>query len=429
MNTKRNYANIARRVKDPKDDGQNLQQFMSDSPWRAQTPIQQVQREITSTPSLNKGGVLILDESANEKAGQKSAGAARQHNGRLGKIEMSQVGTFLAFFKGPVWTWVDGELFIPEHWFSEEMAEERRKVGIPSERKFQTKIELGWCMIQRVKHNGLCFEAVACDDLYGRSGWLRRQLDFACIIYMADVPANTQVYLERPQYGVPQAQPGKAGRRPTRPKVLDEAKPIEVRQLLELADTSFQRIRVRSTERGELKDRFAMRRVWTIRDGELAEEWLVIRHEGGWRYNYALSNAPQDTSRERLAWLKCVRYFVERANQDAKSEAGWDELEARKYLAWEHHLAMNIVATWFIAQTKLQWAQSYPTDPELAEHLELEALPALSVANVRELLQAVMPLNQLSPEEATGLVVNHLVNRSRSTRSRLKAQRRNRSPT
>jgi hypothetical protein len=35
----------------------------------------------------------------------------------------------------------------------------------------------------------------------------------------------------------------------------------------------------------------------------------------------------------------------------------------------------------------------------------------------------------LSPEQATRLVVKHLVNRSRSTRSRLKTQRRNRGPT
>ena len=34
MDTERNYANIARRVIAPKDDGQNLQQFMSDSPWQ-----------------------------------------------------------------------------------------------------------------------------------------------------------------------------------------------------------------------------------------------------------------------------------------------------------------------------------------------------------------------------------------------------------
>jgi hypothetical protein len=44
-----------------------------------------------------------------------------------------------------------------------------------------------------------------------------------------------------------------------------------------------------------------------------------------------LSSAPVDTSIERLAWLKCQRYFVERANQDAESEAGWEELVARKF--------------------------------------------------------------------------------------------------
>jgi hypothetical protein len=49
MNTGRNFANIDRRVVDPERDGQNLQQFMSDSPWAAQPPIQQVQQEIAST--------------------------------------------------------------------------------------------------------------------------------------------------------------------------------------------------------------------------------------------------------------------------------------------------------------------------------------------------------------------------------------------
>ncbi|MCZ7572887.1 MAG: hypothetical protein M5U01_30405 [Ardenticatenaceae bacterium] len=203
---------------------------------------------------------------------------------------------------------------------------------------------------------------------------------------------------------------------------------MEARQLVQLAETHFQRFCVRHTERGELDDPFAMRRVWTIRDGELAEEWLVIRHEYDQRYTYALSNASADTPLERVAWLKCVRHFVERSNQDAKSEAGWDELQAQKYRAWEHHLALNIMATWFIAQTKLDWANSYPRDPQLAEQRQVEDLPMLSVANVRELLQAVMPLPRLSPEQATRLVVTHLVNRSRSTRSRLQAQRRARGP-
>ena len=80
---------------------------------------------------MSQGGVLLLDESADEKAGPESAGAGRQHNGRLGKIEMSQVGVFLAFYKDVVWTWVDGELFLPEAWFTAAMAKARQRVGVP----------------------------------------------------------------------------------------------------------------------------------------------------------------------------------------------------------------------------------------------------------------------------------------------------------
>ena len=62
-----------------------MQHFMSNSPWSAWTVavIQQVQAEIAATPGLERGGVLILDESANVKAGEKSAGSEQQYNGRL----------------------------------------------------------------------------------------------------------------------------------------------------------------------------------------------------------------------------------------------------------------------------------------------------------------------------------------------------------
>jgi len=123
-----------------------------------------------------------------------------------------------------------------------------------------------------------------------------------------------------------------------------------------------------------------------------------------------------------------MRYFVEQSNQEAKSELGWDEFQAQKYRAWEHNLALTILASWFLAETKHEWAQTYARDPKLAQQFEVDILPALSVANVRELLRAVLPLHQLSREEAIRLVVKKLVNRTRSTGSRLRAQRRERSP-
>lgn len=157
--------------------------------------------------------------------------------------------------------------------------------------------------------------------------------------------------------------------------------------------------------------------------GEAVEDWLVMREEADGKHSYALCNAVRETALEQLAWWKCQRYFIERSNQDAKSELGWDELQAQKYRAWEHHLALTVLASWFIAQAKHAWARTYERDPALLQALETDVLPALSVANVRTLLRAVMPLRQMSEAQATDLVIEHLLNRVRSRKSRLKKQR------
>jgi HlyD family secretion protein len=62
-----------------------------------------------------------------------------------------------------------------------------------------------------------------------------------------------------------------------------------------------------------------------------------MRREANGRYSYALSHAPAETSIARLAEWKWQRYFVERTPHEAQSERGWDERQAQKYRAWEHH--------------------------------------------------------------------------------------------
>ena len=59
-------------------------------------------------------------------------------------------------------------------------------------------------------------------------------------------------------------------------------------------------------------------------------------------------------------------------------------------------------------------------EPDLLTQYEVEVLPQLSVGNVRELLRFALPLPPLSTEEAAQLVVTHLVNRTRSRKSRLR---------
>lgn len=404
-------------------EGQNIQHFMSNSPWSAEALYRQVQEEVKATPELTRGGVLLVDESADEKASEASVGAAKQYNGRLGKVETSQVGVLLSYVNLTVaagfWTWITGKLFLPEAWFEAGYRKRRKQLGIPDSLGFKTKIELAWEGIEEVIAGGLPFEIIGFDSLYGRSGWRRAQVRQANQRYMAEVPADTAVYLEKPTLGIPPRQ-GQRGRKPTPIQVL-AGETVRADSRRETLD--WQRLRVRATERGELCERFAARRVWTVHEGQVIEDWLVIREEAADRYSYGLCNAASDTPLEQLAWWKCQRYFIERANQDAKSELGWDELQAQKYRAWNHHLALTVLASWFIAQTQLDWAQAHPRDPALLEELDTDVLPALSVANVRELLRAVMPLKRLTEEQATERVVEHLLNRTRSRKSKLKKQR------
>ena len=422
MEDARTFANIERRLQG--SDGQALQQFVADSPWEGQRVYRQIQTEIGAHPALQTGGLVILDECADEKAGEHSAGAGRQHNGRLGKNEMSQVVTGLAYVHPATSTWalVDIELFLPEDWFTPEAAARREAVGVPPTRTFATKPELGVQLLRRAWAQGLPFEFVACDDLYGKSRAFRATLDAEHFQYAAEVPSDTQVYLHCPIVGVPRKR-HRRGRTPTRLRVLSRHVPHEGRALARSPKTVWQRVRVRHTERGELIADFAHFPVWTLtEDKQVRREWLVIRRDRDGRLTFVLLNAPATTAPVELIERSCQRYFTERAYQDAKSELGSDDFQALKYRALEHHMALTAAATWFVAEVKLQWRALYARDPKLARQLELDVLPALSTANVRELLQAVLPIPQLSPHQAREVVVTHLLRRARSTASRLRTE-------
>jgi SRSO17 transposase len=437
MESDRTFAGIANSMES--SDGQALQHFMSNSPWSGQGVFEQIREEIIEKPELHAGSVLILDEYADEKAGEGSAGTYRQYNGRMGKVDVCQVAVALGYANWkmepwPLWTMVDAEIFLPEAWFGAGYAPLRQKVGIPAERTgFETKPELGLKMIRRAQAVKLPIEAILCDSLYGRSSPFRHALREEHLLYMAAIPNNLRVYLEQPVIGIPNPKPGKKGRKAEKPQVLNSVRSYSVKQIGLAEDTHWQRLRIRTNERGVLEDRFAARRVWVWdnKEPDIAPhpEWLAMRIESNSDRTYAFSNAPEDVSLQSLAELLCGRYFVERVIQDSKDEVGADEFQAQKYTAWEHHTALTACALWFIATTKLAWAKDCQRDPELAHQLELEALPALSTANVREMLRAVLPLPQLSPEEAQAQVVKHLVNRSRSTASRLRHRRKAEAPT
>ncbi|KJU81757.1 transposase, partial [Candidatus Magnetobacterium bavaricum] len=102
------------------------------------------------------------------------------------------------------------------------------------------------------------------------------------------------------------------------------------------------------------------------------------------------------------------------------SEIGWDEFQAQKYRAWQHHLALTTLACWFATTVKIEFARNREVDPEIANQFEIEVLPMLSLANIRLLLVSVMPLKQLTIDQAIEQINDKFFNRASSTESRLK---------
>jgi len=420
--SERNYANIARRIVGPEDDGQALQNFMSDSPWQDDRVFARIQQDIAACPDL-RDGALLLDESGDARAGDQSAGAARQYLGRLGKVDLGQVGVGLSYVQQGLWTLVDAELYLAQEWFRPDHAKLWEALHIPSDRTFATKPQLGLQLIRQARARGLPFRVVVADAVYGRDSDLRAALASDGESYVMDVPCDYPVYVERPTVGVSPPRPGQRGRPSTSRQVLSSAAAVRVDSFL--PQVQWQRVRIRAGERGTIwRDAWAVR-AWTISASwQVREEWLLVHRESGGVIHYSLSNLAVTTSLEVLVQERGERYWVERTFQEEKSELGWAELVARKYRAWQHHAALTALALWLLMQIRRDCRLAPAAEQELAAELGVEKLPALSVANLRELLVAVLPLPRLTPQQARALVIQQLNQRVRSTRTRLQQQQR-----
>ncbi len=170
-------------------------------------------------------------------------------------------------------------------------------------------------MVQRCLKEGVVFDTVAVDSLYGQSFWLRQQMDAANIEFYADVPANTKVYLAEPVIGIPQ---NKRGPKAQKLKVLSPMA-YRVDNLPRHPSLIWQTLTIRPTEWGWLTADFARLPVWTVQDDlTVTKQWLLIRRQGK-KHTYSFSNAPLHTSLLTMATRKSQRYFIERDNQEAKS--------------------------------------------------------------------------------------------------------------
>jgi len=129
-------------------------------------------------------GVLIVDETADEKSSADAAGAARQYSGTVGGVALCQVAVTLTYATGRGHALIGRALYLPEACAGDE--EHRELAGIPEEVMFATKPQLADGLLERAQSRGIRAAFVAGDEVYGgrelRRGIRRRGMGYVMAV-------------------------------------------------------------------------------------------------------------------------------------------------------------------------------------------------------------------------------------------------------
>ena len=75
---------------------------------------------------------------------------------------------------------------------------------------------------------------------------------------------------------------------------------------------------------------------------------IYRRNLDGSEPRYYLSNAPEDTPLETLAYVGGSRWRIETEFETEKSDVGPDEYETRTWAGWHHHVALCLLGRVFL---------------------------------------------------------------------------------
>jgi SRSO17 transposase len=333
-----------------------LHHFIADGVWDAAS----LELELLIQANRLVGGkdaVLVIDDTAMPKKGERSVGVAPQYASALGKTANCQTLVSLTLARGEVPVMVALRLFVPESWTSDPVR--LKRAGVPVEyRTARTKPEIALAEIDRVMAAGVRFGCVLADAGYGLSAPFRQGLTARSLAWAVGIPRHLKVYPVGVQLIWPVAARGRPRRRHV-PDIL--SMPAEDM----LANAKWQNISWRTGTKGKLKARFAAIRVriadgppQRIRDkgqqhlpGE--EAWLIGEHRISGEKKYYLANLPAGTDLRALAATIKARWVCEQAHQQLKEELGLDHFEGRSWQGLHRHALMTMIAYAFLQHRRL----------------------------------------------------------------------------
>ena len=189
------------------------------------------------------------------------------------------MGVFIGYASVKGDTLINGQLFIPEDWFSDSMAARRDAVGLPSALTFQTKPQIAVALLQAIVARDQRHPRwLAADARYGNSPAFRASVAALGMGYFTEVSSDQLIWRRTPALLVPPWS-GK-GRKPTKTRLKTPANAAyRVDALLRRRPKSaWTRGTVKEGSKGPIGCDFAFVRVNEARAGLPGPRvWLILR--------------------------------------------------------------------------------------------------------------------------------------------------------
>ena len=345
-----------------------MQRFLTEARWDDNAVIGRLQ-EYLGPKLADSQAVWVFDGSDFPKQGVKSVGVARQYCGALGKIANCQAGVFLAHVGPGGRALADKRLYLPEEWTSD--ADRCAAARVPPDRR-EYRSEDGAGLGDAGAGTG----ARPPERPVGRRGFRLRDVS----VFPGGSGGSRNVVRTgraaghdglaagaclEPAWSLPGAawslpgaclepaweQPGYQGfGRPRKPKLLREQRLTVEGRSLSLPEEAWREVTVAEGTQGPRTYMFSAQRVRVTRmrkPGEVV--WAVYRRNlDGSEPRYYLSNAPEDTPLETLAYVGGSRWRIETEFETEKSDVGLDEYETRTWAGWNHHIALCLLGGAFL---------------------------------------------------------------------------------
>ncbi|WP_425569990.1 IS701 family transposase [Promicromonospora umidemergens] len=167
-----------------------LQHLLGRAVWDANAVRDDV-RDYVRARLADSEAVLVVDETGDLKKGTKSVGVQRQYTGTAGRVENAQVAVFLTYAAQRGHTFIDRRLYLPESWASD--PDRRHEAGVPDEAGFATKPHLAAQMITDALAAGTPARWVAGDEVYGADPHLRSTCRRLGLGYVLAIGCNRAV--------------------------------------------------------------------------------------------------------------------------------------------------------------------------------------------------------------------------------------------